>query len=161
LSRREAILKVSQLDYAGSPAFSPDSRLVALTQRDNSVRIHELPSGARWKDLPPGPPPVGDVQFQPDGRRLAVVRGRFVQLHDLSDGKELAAFQHASDVSTLAWRSDGKVFATGCDDHDIYLWDLAKPAQPLRILKGHLGVVDHLGFSHGGDLLLSASLDST
>src|SRR5260221_11146714 len=61
----------------------------------------------------------------------------------------------------LAWRSDGKMFATGCSDHDIYLWAAANPAQPLRILKGHFGTVTHLAFSHGGDLLGSESWDST
>jgi WD40 repeat protein len=39
-------------------------------------------------------------------------------------------------VAALAWRSDGKVFATGCYDNDIYLWDVSNPAQPLRTLKG-------------------------
>ena len=99
--------------------------------------------------------------FHPDGRRLAVVSGGIVQLRDLSDGKELATFKHPGDVVTLAWRSDGKVFATGCYDHDIYLWDVANPAQPLRILKGHFGAVVNLAFSHGGDLLFSNSWDST
>ena len=51
MSRREAILKVSPGNYYTLPAFSPDSRLVALCQPDHSVRIHELPSGAVWKVL--------------------------------------------------------------------------------------------------------------
>src|SRR5262249_37159433 len=120
----------------------------------------ELPSGATWKDLPPGQP-AQHVHFHPDGRRLAVVSGSIVQLRELSDGKELAPFKHPRAVVSLAWRSDGKVFATGCYDHDIYLWDVANPAQPLRTLKGHYGEVVHLNFSHGGDLLLSGSWDST
>jgi WD40 repeat protein/Tfp pilus assembly protein PilF len=160
LSRREAILKVSQGDYGTVPSFSPDSRLVALSRPDHSIRIYELPSGATWKDLPPGLE-AESVHFHPDGRRLAVVSRRIVQLRDLSDGKELATFRHPGWVSALAWRSDGKVFATGCTDHAIYLWDTVNPAQPLRILKGHVEAVDHLGFSHGGDLLLSAGSDST
>ena len=78
-----------------------------------------------------------------------------------SGGKEVATFKHPGGVARLAWRSDGKVFATGCYDHDIYLWDVANPAQPLRILKGHFGPVVNLAFSHGGDLLFSNSWDST
>jgi serine/threonine protein kinase/WD40 repeat protein/Tfp pilus assembly protein PilF len=159
VSRRTAILRVSQAHHS-LPAFSPDSRLVALARPDRSIRIYELPSGRTWKDLPPGPP-VDIVQFHPNGRRLAVVSGRLVRLHDLGDGRELAAFQHRAGVLVLAWRNDGNVFAAGCSDHDIYLWDTLNPGQPLRTLKGHFGAVFNLAFSHGGDLLLSASWDST
>jgi eukaryotic-like serine/threonine-protein kinase len=164
LIRREAILKVPQGGYGSFPSFSPDGRLVALSQPDHSIRIYELASGAT-RDLPPGLPVSGacfyPVCFHPDGRQLAVVVGDTVQLREADGGKEVAAFKHLGTVVKLAWRSDGKVFATGCFDHDIYLWDVANPAQPLRILKGHFGEVVNLAFSHGGDLLMSDSWDST
>jgi serine/threonine protein kinase/WD40 repeat protein/tetratricopeptide (TPR) repeat protein len=160
LGRREAVLKVPQGGYESYPAFSPDSRLVALPRSDHSIRIYELPSGAVRKDLPPGPP-VFRAHFHPDGRRLAVVSGITVRLRDLSDGKELATFKHPGRVFALAWRADGKVFATGCFDNDIYLWDVANPAQHLWHLKGHSGPVAQLCFSHAGDLLQSESWDST
>ncbi|HEV3256199.1 MAG TPA: protein kinase, partial [Gemmataceae bacterium] len=165
LSRREAILKQSQGSYNSFPSFSPDSRLVALSRPDHSIRVYELPSGTKWKDLAPGlPAQVGDandMHFHPDGRRLAVVSHNIVHLRDLSGGEEQVTFKHPDNIYQLAWRSDGKVFATGCQDHDIYLWDVSNPAQPLRTLKGHYGAVVGLGFSHGGGLLLSTSWDST
>src|SRR5262249_27665171 len=64
-------------------------------------------------------------------------------------------------VLALAWRDDGKVFAAGGTDHAIYLWGTVNPARPPRILNGHVEQVGHLGFSHGGDLLLSSSSAST
>src|SRR5262249_6517822 len=136
LSRREAILKVSQGGYNSFPSFSSDSQLVALARPGHSIRIYELPSGATWKDLPPGPP-VDLVRFHPDGRLLAVVTGSIVRLSDLNSGKEVAMFEHSKEVRSLAWRSDGKVFATGGPDQDsnIYLWEVTNPAQPLRVLK--------------------------
>jgi WD40 repeat protein len=160
LARRKPILQVPLVGYPTLFSFSPDSRLAALPPTDNSIRIYELPSGATWKDLPPSLPPRL-VHFHPDGRRLAVVSGNTVQLRDLNNGTELARFKHPGGVSQMAWRDDGKVFATGCYDHDIYLWDVANPAQPLRVLKGHLAEVVELAFSHAGDLLFSSSWDST
>jgi serine/threonine protein kinase/WD40 repeat protein/tetratricopeptide (TPR) repeat protein len=160
LARREPILKVSYGRHATLPSFSPDSRLVALPLPDNSIRIHELPSGATWKDLLPSLP-VNRVHFHPDGSRLAVVSGNTVQFLDVSNGGELARFDHPSPVYQMAWRDDGKVFATGCFDNDIYLWDVANPAQQRRVLTGHLEVVAHLAFSHAGDLLFSRGWDST
>src|SRR5262249_22335606 len=141
-------------------SFSPDSRLLALSRPDYSVRIYELPSGSTWKDLPPGLEGES-LHFHPDGHRLAVVSDRIVQLRDLNGGGEVARFKHPGHVNTLAWRSDGKVFATACEDHDIYLWEVMNPAQPLRTLEGHFAAVVGVGFSHGGDLLLSDSRDST
>jgi serine/threonine protein kinase/WD40 repeat protein/tetratricopeptide (TPR) repeat protein len=160
LTRREPILKVSYGGYATVPSFSPDSRLVALPLPDNSIRIHELPSGAMWKDLPPSRP-VRRVHFHPDGSRLAVVSGSTVHLRELAKGRELARFEHPGGVYQMAWRDDGKVFATGGYNHDIYIWDVANPVQRLRVLKGHLAAVVDLAFSHAGDLLFSNSWDST
>jgi eukaryotic-like serine/threonine-protein kinase len=160
LHSRQALLKVSQGTLPSFPAFSPDSRLVALARPDRSIRIYELPSGKTWADLSPGPT-VSSVWFHPSGRQLVIVNGRSAQIREIPSGKEVAKFEHTGAVATLAWRSDGKVFATGCHDNDIYIWDSANPAQPLRILKGHRAAVTHLGFSQGGDLLLSDSWDST
>jgi serine/threonine protein kinase/WD40 repeat protein/tetratricopeptide (TPR) repeat protein len=160
LGRRVAILKVPLDEYESNPAFSPNSQLVALALPDYSIRIYELPSGAVWKDLPPGPP-VRLLQFHPDGRRLAVVTGNTVQIRDRIDGKELATFDHPAKVHSLAWRADGMVFATGCFDSDIYLWSVEDSGRLLRIVKGHLGSVFSVAFSRGGDLLVSDGWDST
>jgi WD40 repeat protein/tetratricopeptide (TPR) repeat protein len=118
-----------------------------------------------WKDLSPGLAVsracISPVCFHPDGRRLAVLAGRTVQLREVDRGKTIATFQHPGEIARLAWRSDGQVFATGCFDDDIYLWDVANPAQPLRILKGHGAQVVDVAFSRGGDRLLSGAWDST
>src|SRR5262249_48895591 len=119
LSRRQAILKVSQAGEGSFPSFSPDGRLIALAMPNQSIRIYELPSGTISRDLPPTIS-INDVHFHPDGRQLAVISGSLVQLRDLSDGKVLATFKHPGAVRMLAWRSDGKIFAAGCFDHDIY-----------------------------------------
>jgi WD40 repeat protein len=141
-------------------SFSPDGQRVAFYLRDNSIHIYELPSGAEWKVLPCSAPPHS-FYFHPDGRRLTVVCRGNVELRDLSNGGTVATFKHPGSVASLAWRSDGKVFASGCFDHDIYLWDAGHSKEPLRIMKGHLSAVVSLAFSHGGDLLLSDSWDST
>ena len=55
-----AILKESQGSYNSFPSFSPDSRLVALSRPDHSIRVYELPSGTKWKDLALGLPAQAD-----------------------------------------------------------------------------------------------------
>jgi WD40 repeat protein len=156
VSRREAIIKV---EFCGAPfpRFSPDGRLVAIPQRDNSVRLYELPSGKRNETvLRPGLPITG-VFFHPDSRKLAVISGRSVQIHAADDGKELGKFQHppAAEVRGLAWRDDGRPLAAACLDGQVYLWDMEDLRQPIQVLKGHQGAVVGLTFSRAGDLLFS------
>src|SRR5262249_1488278 len=112
LERREAVVRVAQGRFAADLSFSPDSRLAALGRPDRSIRIYEVPSGATWKDLPPGLLAT-QVHFQPGGGRLAVVSEHVVQLRDLDGGAVVATFEHASNVACLAWRGDGQAFATG------------------------------------------------
>jgi WD40 repeat protein len=175
LSRGAAVLK---LPHGIHPecrlAFSPDSRRVALPQPDESIRIWELPTGAKWQDVqkdvapnntaPKAAAPDSQarvVQFHPDGRRLTVVQGKLVRLRDLDKGKDLATFKLPSDVCELVWRDDGKMFAASCFDNHIYLWDAGNAAEPRRVLKGHLGLVTRLAFTFGGDLLFSSGWDRT
>src|SRR5262249_47030999 len=174
LSTCKAIVKEPE-KHETFPAFSWDSRRVAVSLLDQSIAIYELPSGAKWKDLRPAAAAT-TFQFHPDGR-LAVACRDSVQLSDLEENKNLrpgqtlqdwglfggTTFKHPGGVRTLAWRDDGKVFATACFDEpfDIYVWETAKPTEPLRTLKGHFGRVISLAFTHGGDLLLSESWDSS
>ncbi len=160
VSRREAIIKV---EFCGGqlPNFSPDGRLVAIPQRDNSIRLYELPSGKPTETvLRPGLP-VSGVFFHPDSRKLAVISGRSVQIHAVDDGKELGKFQHppAAEVRRLAWRDDGRPVATACLDGQVYLWDMKDLRQPIQVLKGHQGAVVGVTFSHAGDLLFTRGWD--
>jgi serine/threonine protein kinase/WD40 repeat protein len=160
LSRRLAVVKESVGRYESRLCFSWDSQRVAFERPNGSIRIYELPSGTPRSILPLNGP-ARELQFLPDGRHLAVAYGAVIQLREVPSGKKVAAFTNPSAVTCLAWRNDGKVFATGCIDNGIYVWDVEQPAQPLRCLKGHYGRVLSVGFSHNGDLLWSDSWDST
>jgi tricorn protease-like protein len=65
--------------------------------------------------------------------------------------------QVSSPVSSVAFSSDGKMLASGCDDGIIRLWDPAN-GQELRTITGHSGPVYSVAFSPDGKILASASL---
>src|SRR5262249_51385336 len=72
--------------------FRPDCRQIAVGQRDDSIILHDLPSGARAGSLPKaGVPPTG-VTFDPEGKRLAVHCPATQALHvpDAQSGRRLA-----------------------------------------------------------------------
>src|SRR5262249_27162646 len=63
-------------------------------------------------------------------------------------------------VLDVAWSGDGATLATGCDDHQVYLWDGA--TYRLRaVLNGHNGPVIFVAFHPSNNLLASASQDGT
>src|SRR5262249_11100786 len=105
--------------------------------------VWELSSGnvlARF----PGAGTIGEVAFSPDGRRIALVDGRGIQVHDLILGKPVATFEApdigcemagrvSSTSQPLACAPDGKTLATGHRDGSITLWQIPPRPAPVRI----------------------------
>jgi WD40 repeat protein/Tfp pilus assembly protein PilF len=176
LSTRQPIVKEKPPHYY-LPVFSPDSSLAAIQQPNHAIRVYELSTG-KFKELPAGPP-IRQLEFHPDGKRLVVVSGNSIHFRHVDDSAGLIqqlsklveesnwfgrpAFQHPSAIWSIAWRGDGKIFATGCGGQpfDVYVWDVENPDQPLRVLKGHSEPIVSLAFNRRGDMLLSESWDSS
>jgi WD40 repeat protein len=86
---------------------------------------------------------------------------RLVEIRDLdNEGRVVAQFPHPSGVHHCAWRGDGQLLATGCNDRNAYVWDVSANRQ-LAVLSGHKGPVPTVVFNHAGDLLATASWDFT
>jgi WD40 repeat protein len=67
---------------------------------------------------------------------------------------------HNSDVTTLAFSTDGKLLASGEQYGEIILWDVGTGTKA-RALTGHEAQVSSVCFSPNGGLLVSGSLDKT
>jgi molecular chaperone DnaK (HSP70) len=63
-------------------------------------------------------------------------------------------------VTSVAISPDGTILATGTQDHEIRLWNLAT-GRPLAVLTAHQGGVTSLAISPDGKLLASGSQDKT
>src|SRR6266702_3873816 len=67
---------------------------------------------------------------------------------------------HTSQVSCVAFSSDGQTMASGSSDATIKLWNLAS-GQELRTLAEHTDVVWSVAFRPDGQILASGSNDNT
>ena len=104
---------------------------------------------------------ISEIQYSPDGTRLAVASSIGIWLYDTSTGQEVDLFAgHIAWVNSVAFSPDGSTLATGNHDNTIRLWD-AKTGAHIRTLHGHTNDVESVAFSLDGTTIASGSADDT
>ena len=103
---------------------------------------------------------VRELQFSPDGTRLAAVDADgMATLWDAGSGKQLARWKvHDDNAPRLAFHPRLPLVATGSGDRTIRLWSLAAVGEPALVaeLRDQAGSVEDLAFSPDGKRLLAA-----
>ena len=107
--------------------------------------------------------PIFNIQYSPDGTKLAVAGLLGIRLCDANTGKELDFLTMAKYIFvpiSVAYSPDGKVLASGCRLGTIHLWD-TKTGTPQYTLSGHTKAVLCVAYSPDGKTLASVSADKT
>jgi WD40 repeat protein len=138
-----------------SVAFSPNSRLLASSSLDNTVRLWDPATGALQQTLEGHSGSVLSVAFSPDGRLLASgSRDDTVRLWDTATGTlQQTLVGHSVLVSSVAFSPDGRLLASGSTDNTVWLWDPATGA--LQETLNTEGIVNKLEFSQEGSSLIA------
>jgi len=107
------------------------------------------------------------VQFSADGRFVATGCNRTAQIFDVQTGQKICTIQDESAAKTgdlyirsVRFSPDGKLLATGAEDHKIRVWDIAK-RRIRHVFDGHEEEIYSLDFSRDGRYIVSGSGDKT
>ncbi len=103
---------------------------------------------------------IGDIQYSPDGKFLAVAGGIGIWLYDTTTHQEGNLLtDHINEVESIAFSRDGYMMAGGSVNGPITLWDRRTGA--LTTLTGHTDIVWSVVFSLDGKTVASDSRDGT
>ncbi|KAL4067061.1 WD40-repeat-containing domain protein [Scleroderma yunnanense] len=107
------------------------------------------------------------VRFSADGKYLATGCNRTAQIYDTKTGNKTCVLADDSAgksgdlyIRSVCFSPDGKLLATGAEDKQIRIWDIAKK-RIVNIFDGHQQEIYSLDFSHDGRLIVSGSGDKT
>ena len=82
-----------------------------------------LPEGAKVRL---GKGSIGEIQYSPDGTRLAVAGGIGIWLYDAQTGEELdLLIGHRGSLESVSFSPDGSTLASGSTDNTVYMWEVA------------------------------------
>lgn len=144
--------KLASLNGREELAFGPDSLLIATTAATGTF-LWDARTGARRAVLAG----TGLVAFSPNGEEIATAGGDAVRIFSIASGTTRHLLP--THAASIAFSPDGTRIASGGSD-DTTMWD-AKSGSLIQNLRGHYGIVTAIGFSPGGETVITAAKDRT
>ena len=148
------------------PNFVVDAQwnlMAGVHNASAKVKLWDLKNQKLQMEWPVEVPNSKAVLLSSDGKLLARVATNYVvALCDTATGQKVQSLAGAKwNLPGMVFSSDGKIFAGGSWDSQIYLWDIASGKLITPPLRGHRRGITGLAFSPDGRTLISRSDDLT
>jgi WD40 repeat protein len=143
-----------------SLAFSPDSKLLALGNKDGTVEIWDVTAQQLKATVARDGQydSVRSLVYSPDGRKLARLNsGGEIYMYETTAYQPTTPLRLPDKVKarSIAFSPDGRLLAVGCEDHKVRMV-LVATGETVATFRGHNADVAAVAFSPDGKTLASA-----
>jgi WD40 repeat protein/serine/threonine protein kinase len=154
---------LQQFAWATGPvAFSADGRVLIVPGRDRRIQLLDPRNGRLVGQLGAYPWDIRQLAVAPTGDILAVAGERAIRIWDLVGEKELAAIDDLPGaIHGLSFSQDGKVLASGGEDHRVHFWDPVTGKESRPPLPDQGAPILHLAFAPDSQTLVFATAAKT
>ncbi len=143
----------------GDLSFSPDSKTIASTNKDNTIKLWntDIIRGIKepYKIIKGHSDKINSVSFSPDGKIIASASNDKTVILWNQDGTRFKTLRHQGKVNSIAFSKDG-ILASAAEDKTVKLWDNQGSEQG-NILDDR--PVKYVTFSPDGKTILTLSDD--
>ena len=129
--------------------FSPDNSLFVTGDNSGTIELWDAVTGQHKSVLTTLEGGTDSLVFSADGKILATTNGRETKLWNIETGAQNSStfnvFEKMSGFFSLAFSTDGTIFASGSYDGKIHIWD-TRTGLLMDTLIGHTGAIESLVF---------------
>ena len=160
--KREIIRRLEGRDffYPNFVSWHPQKPLLATISRKEEIVVINVASGETQYRHEPYGSWLHDLEWNPDGRRIAFGDSSQIQILD-TQRQEISAMLkgHQRVISEIAWHPKGNQLAASLHDRTVRIWNV-EHGTVIHVLRGHLNKVKGVAWSPDGRLVASVAEDS-
>ncbi|ETO13462.1 WD-40 repeat protein [Reticulomyxa filosa] len=150
------------LDRVNSVKFSPDSKKIISTSNDKTIKIWDVGSGNKIKELQGHLASVNDAEFSSDETMVvSCSNDKTIRLWDIKYNTEIQKFEgHTGNVMISKFSPNGMTIISWACDESIRIWNI-QSGQMIQILHEIVGLHDILFSPNGQQIVISSYSDPT
>lgn len=129
-----------------------------------SIQLWDMNRSKHTSDLSWGADNINTVKFNKTETNIIASAGsdNSIVLYDIRTNSPIQKVVTNLRTNCISWNPmEAFNFASGCEDHNAYLWDMRNLSKSLNVYKDHVAAIMDIDFSPTGEEIVTGSYDKT